>query len=256
MKNFVNKSSKSTLVAFALAVILLLVSAVGGSKAALSVYSDEYTAPIATKSIGVTLNEQFGDNAAKAISYNNYGEDAVTGSLLQDLKDEKVVYGSPYDEVLTVTNSGTIDEYVRATVYKYWLKADGKTRDMEVSPDLIDISFVTGNGWTIDDTATTAERTVLYYGSLLGKGETTKPFTDTLTVYVDKNMVNKVTQTTTESQNGDTKYTKYVTTYDYDGYKFVVEVTVDAVQDHNAQDAALSAWGREVTVNNGKLTLK
>ena len=38
-----------------------------------------------------------------------------------------------------------------------------------------------------------------------------------------------------------------------DGVEFVVEVEVDAVQDHNAQDAILSAWGRRVEIENGSL---
>lgn len=46
------------------------------------------------------------------------------------------------------------------------------------------------------------------------------------------------------------------TTYDYDGKQFRVEVEVDAVQDHNAEEAILSAWGRNVTVENGKLSLR
>ena len=44
--------------------------------------------------------------------------------------------------------------------------------------------------------------------------------------------------------------------WEYNGYKFVLEANVDSVQDHNAQDAILSAWGIDVSVNNGKLALK
>ena len=32
-------------------------------------------------------------------------------------------------------------------------------------------------------------------------------------------------------------------TYKYDKYKFHIECEVDAVQEHNAEDAMLSAWG-------------
>ena len=47
-----------------------------------------------------------------------------------------------------------------------------------------------------------------------------------------------------------------ISTYDYNGYQFVLEADVDSVQDHNAQDAILSAWGKEVTINDNQLALK
>ena len=48
---------------------------------------------------------------------------------------------------------------------------------------------------------------------------------------------------------------RITTTYDYDGARFCLEATVDAVQEHNAEDAIWSAWGRRVTVHNGTLSL-
>ena len=45
------------------------------------------------------------------------------------------------------------------------------------------------------------------------------------------------------------------TSYEYNGAQFCVEAKVDAVQEHNAQDAVWSAWGRRVTVNDGILSL-
>jgi hypothetical protein len=35
----------------------------------------------------------------------------------------------------------------------------------------------------------------------------------------------------------------------------VLEATVDAVQDHHAQDAIKSAWGVDVTISNNTLSL-
>ena len=43
--------------------------------------------------------------------------------------------------------------------------------------------------------------------------------------------------------------------YDYDGAQFCIEAKVDAVQEHNAEDAVWSAWGKRVTVDNGTLSL-
>ncbi|MCI9600135.1 MAG: hypothetical protein HFI17_06465 [Lachnospiraceae bacterium] len=44
-------------------------------------------------------------------------------------------------------------------------------------------------------------------------------------------------------QNGNT----ITTTYKYDGVEFHVDVEVDAVQTHNAEDAIRSAWGVEAS---------
>ena len=41
--------------------------------------------------------------------------------------------------------------------------------------------------------------------------------------------------------------------YEYDNYKFIVDVEVDAVQTHNAKDAIKSAWGVDATIENGKI---
>ena len=42
----------------------------------------------------------------------------------------------------------------------------------------------------------------------------------------------------------------------YDGVSFRVEVEVDAVQEHNAEDAVWSAWGKRISVGeDGILSL-
>jgi len=130
------------------------------------------------------------------------------------------------------------------------------------SPDLIDLNLVNlGTDWIEDEEARTAERTVLYYKNLLyaqgnmpedmASGATeTAPFADTLTI--DDSIAKKVSQETKK----EGQYTTIITTYDYDGVSFRIEVEVDAVQEHNAQDAVWSAWGRKVTVGeDGSLSL-
>jgi hypothetical protein len=57
--------------------------------------------------------------------------------------------------------------------------------------------------------------------------------------------------TKTISDDGKT----ITTSYDYDGWQFCIEAAVDAVQDHNAEDAIKSAWGRDVTISGGTLQL-
>ena len=210
--------------AFVMAAGLLLFSGVGGARAALNYYSETYSGRVQLQDIGVTLTEN-GEN----VSWRNYTEDGSwdqnTGTLLTNLlaEGESVNPGQKYDEVLAVKNTGTINQYVRVSVYKYWLIAD--------------------------ENSSTPERTVLYYSKLLNSGETSTPFADTLTI--DTQVATKVTQTTA-TENG---YTTITTTYDYDGLQFCVEASVDAVQEHNAEDAILSAWGRKVSISNGSLSL-
>jgi hypothetical protein len=46
-------------------------------------------------------------------------------------------------------------------------------------------------------------------------------------------------------------------TYEYDGTSFVVEAVVNAIQNHNAEKAAKSVWGREIVIAaDGTLSLK
>lgn len=85
--------------------------------------------------------------------------------------------------------------------------------------------------------------------SFLPAGVSTALFADSLTI--DSMVASKVTQETS-TQDG---YTTITTTYDYDGLQFAVEAKVDAVQEHNAQDAVWSAWGKKVTISGGTLSL-
>ena len=246
------KSPITTIVLFVLAAALLLGTTIGGARAALTYYSENYTSRVQMYDIGVTLVEN-GEN----ISWRDYGSRAdgtwseSTGTLLSNMIPEGSTLkpGVAYPEALAVTNSGTIDEYVRVSLYRYWVDADGKKMP-ELSPELIDLHLVNlGSDWLIDEAASTPERTVLYYNRILASGATTPALSDTITI--DGALARKVTQTT-ESQNG---YTVITTTYDYNGVTFQLEAEVDAVQTHNAENAIWSAWGRRVTATDGVLSL-
>jgi len=161
---------------------------------------------------------------------------------------EKFKIGVWYPEELKVMNSGTINQYVRVSLYKYWLDENGE-KVQTLTPDLIDMEIQTDNGWMIDEESSTDERTILYYNRVLETGETSPAFAGRLKI--DQSVTAKVTQTTEKTANGS----KIITTYDYDGVQFCIEATVDAVQEHNVEDAVWSAWGRKVTVNDGILSL-
>ena len=246
----------TTIVLFALAAVLLLFSTIGGARAALTYYSETYSTRVEMFDIGVTLVE----NGTK-ISWRDYGSAADgtwsenTGVLLNNLlaDDEEILLGKEYPEVLAVTNSGTIDEYVRVSIYKYWIDENGD-KIQTLSPSLIDLNLVNlGTDWLLDESASTAERTVLYYNRVLPVGAPTADLSDTLKV--DSAVATKVTQETTQELRDGKTYTVITTTYDYDGYQFQLEAEVDAVQTHSAAQAIWSAWGRRVNIDAASGTL-
>ena len=247
------KSSTVNITIFVLAVVLLLFSSVGGARAALTYVSEYYSTRVQMYDIGVTLEEN-----GKAVSKRDYNSksngswDEETGELLTNMlgKDEDLKIGKAYQEELTVKNSGTIDQYVRVSIYRYWLDKDGN-KMQELSPELIDLNLVNSSDWVVDKDASTSERTVLYYTKLLKAGKSSSPLSDTLAI--DNMIATKVSQTTETNANGLKTIT---TTYDYDGVTFNLEAKVDAVQDHNAEDAIWSAWGRKVAISNNTLRLK
>ncbi len=264
------KSPKTTVVAFGMAVALLLFSSIGGTRAALTYFSETYASRVQMSNIGVTLQEKGQhDEDFKAVSKRDYSDASNgtwsenTGALLEGMltKGEDLKLGKKYKEELRVQNTGDINQYVRVSIYKYWV--DGKVEKGQepvkfpnLDPSLIELNLVNiagqegGSGrWLLDEEASTKERTVLYYSEVLEAEEPTDPFTDT--VKINDNIASKVTQTVTKKDG----YTTIKTTYDYDGVGFCVEAKVDAVQDHNAEDAIWSAWGRRVTVENETLSL-
>ena len=245
----------TSVVAFVLAAGLLLFSGIGGARAALTYYSEIYTSRVGMYDIGVSLVENGSIVAWRDYtgedSWNETDTDDHVGVLLSGLlpEGEQLKLGATYPEELCVTNSGTINQFVRVSVYKYWLDQEGQ-KLQTLSPALIDLHLTNlGSDWLEDESAATAERTVLYYNKLLSAGETTALFADTLTI--DGMVATKVTQTVT--QDGD--HTVIQTSYDYNGVQFCLEARVDAVQEHNAQDAAWSAWGRRVNINGSSLSL-
>ena len=193
--------------------------------------------------IGVTLLEN-----GKEISWRYYTRESdtqyklitETGRLLTNMlqEDEKLQPGKKYKEELAVVNSGGIDEYVRVTIYKYWLPAEAeqqaaesadetlppRPKMQELDPDLIHLNLVNPQVWLKDTEASGSEgsgaykeRTVLYYKDILKMGEMTEPFCDSLTI--DREIASKVREEVTT----DGKYTTIKTIYAYDGVEFVVE---------------------------------
>ena len=295
------RSPVFTIALFAIAGVLLLSTSIGATRALLTFFSDTYYARFVMKDIGITLNENGTAISTRDYSSENFDEkvtadnasskdrlywNAHNGALLGNMlaEDEDFVLGKTYPEALTVTNTSGSDnitisdgendvetsegipEYVRVTVYKYWLKpqtdANGEflkdedgnilyeDKDVTLSPSLIDLHFTGDKNWIRDDKASSKkdsdsfkERNVYYYNKPLAVGETTTDLTDTLSI--DASLGAHLSETKVEK---DGKYTTYTYMYTYDNYRFCIEAQADAVQNQNAEQAILSAWGREVSI--------
>ena len=237
MKKFREFLSKPavTAVLFALALLLLGGSAVGGARAALNITSEFYNSQVEVLDIGIAIVEKQNDGSMKAV----VGDGVLMGSKsefgVEIAKDKKLYAGKKYPEVLAVKNTADINEYVRVSVFKYWVD-ENNNKFPEMDSKWIDLRFVTGNGWTIDDSSSTEERTILYYTNMLAPGDTSTPFLDGIVISPEATRVVERVDV-----NGDV--TIYKWSYVYNGKQFCIEVIADSVQDHNSEQAKISAWG-------------
>ena len=243
----INRLSLKSILLLVLAGCLLIGGALGTAVAAPLVRSEYYSGGVELYDIGVTLVEN-----GTAVSSRNYSSasgyvwDESYGALLGSLvpEGEEFHMGQTYPEAISVSNSGSIDEFVRVSVYRYWQDKNGR-KLTTLSPEMIDLHFTEGSGWVVDPSASSTERTVLYYSSVLAPGAASAPLTDSLTV--NGKLPYKVTQSTKDNV--------ITTTYDYEDVTFQIEVQADAVQTHSAEAAIKSAWGRTVTVSGDQLSL-
>ena len=228
------------------AALLLVGSTVGSTRAALTYYSENYSAQMNMQSIGVSLLEN--DKVVSSRDYvsNNEWKGTSKGELLTDLlgKDETFTPGKKYNEAISVKNSGTIDTFVRVIITKSWQDEKGN-KNTNLSPDLIELNFLTDNGWQVAKAQSTRERTVLYYTKAVAAGDSTPALSDTIRINPS------IAKDVTKHVDGNT----ITYTYKYDGYTFHLDAEVDAVQTHNAKDAIKSAWGVDVNVSDDETTM-
>ena len=114
MRTTTNASGQITGLMLVVAIALLLCSGITGARSAL-VTSDEYDVTATTQTLSVALLE-------------NGTEVSEDTALLTDIlgKDKTLGVGKVYDEELVVKNTGTIEQYARVSVYKYWKDGDDK----------------------------------------------------------------------------------------------------------------------------------
>lgn len=224
------------------AALLLVGSTVGSTRAALTYYSENYTAQVNMSSIGVTLMENGDPVSHRDYADNGEWDGNADGELLTNMlgKDEKLTPGKKYKEELKVQNSGEIDTFVRVILTKSWQDENGE-KDTTLSPELIELNVLEENGWVVADVESSPERTVMYYTKALPKGAETPALSDTIRID------NEIAKMVTKEVSADGRTIRYV--YDYDGYTFNLDAEVNAVQTHNAKEAIKSAWGVDVNVS-------
>lgn len=237
---------KVTVLLLAASAVLLVGSGVGSARAALTYYSENYSVQMNMQSIGVSLVENDQVVSSRDYADADKWEGTTEGSLLSNLlgEDEKFTPGKKYDEAISVTNSGNIDTFVRVIITKSWQDANGG-KNTSLDPQLIELNYLTDNGWVVAEDQSTTERTVLYYTKALPVGESTPALSDT--IRINESIASEVNKTV---KDNTINYT-----YKYDGYTFHLDAEVDAVQTHNAKDAIKSAWGVDVNVTEDETGL-
>ena len=217
---------------FILAVLMLLFSGVQTARAIPSIRSNYYYAETEMKSIGISLVEN-GNIVTELLKgplkvKNPNGKDVTEA-------EKEFRYGVTYAENLAVQNSGSIDEYARVIVTRYWLSEDGTQKDPAMDPELIKL-HPTGN-WIPGGTSDSGEQLVFYYPGILPAGAASSDFIDAF--QVDGSLADK-TKTVERDENG-----RIVITFEYDGRSFVIAAEAQCVQTHNADLAINSAWGAD-----------
>ena len=226
------KASKKTIALFAAALILFCSGGVMGTRAVPAIQGDSFNSQIVLSTLNVAVVEN-----GKAVG----GPDGAMGKLLAGLEGKKLAPGGAYKEEIGARNTGAYDEYARVIIRKYWTK-DGKT-STDLTPDLIKLSYkgqaYNSSAWILDSSESTAERSVYYYKTALGKGADSELLFDTLSV--DKSVISEENITESVEEVGNKKI--YTYTYKYDGYSINVEAEAQAVQTHSAAQAIKSVWG-------------
>ena len=211
------------------AALLLALSTLGSSRAALSYYSENYQARMELYHLGTALIEN-----GEEVSFCTYDEETgewegkSPGKLLEGLEEEgSLIPGKEYQEELRVKNTGSVDAYVRVILYRSFRDGLGE-KAPGVDPGLMRIGFA-GNGWEADEETATRERMILYYREPLKPGETTEPLTKSI------------------SLNGDILRLGL----GEESLEAELRAEADAVQARQGEKAVRSAWGVEVEISPG-----
>lgn len=227
---------------------LLVFTAVTGTLAEPNIQSDVQTSNMEMKQIGVSLQKK--NNSSE--DFTSIAKIEYNGSWVTDVSDlfanTTAGAGKTIPVQLRVYNNGNIGEFVRVTVYKYWVDENGKKRfDLDPGFIQIDKNGISEN-WLVDSESD--EKTVMYYNTMLSPEQASEIFMNGISI--DGKIKNEYEKTVDEYKEGNKTYTRTTYSYAYDGKQFKINVEVDAVQDHHAEDAIKSSWGKKVTINEIK----
>ncbi len=258
------RSRMMTGVLFLLAVVLLFAGTLGTTQAALTIRSNDYLSAFDLDHIGVRLLEN-----GKEVAFRTYGSTAASGFtekqdgniVLDNLgSDKEVKIGKQYPCAIAAQNTGTIDEYIRVTIRKYWVKDVSSSgnkgffnsvtdaQPTKITDDIYDPAYLllsykgsayNSANWYKDDSFST-ECDVYYYKGTVAPDGLTAPLFDTFAVSSEITKYKMVNVIAAEN--------KTIYTYAFDGYGFVIEAEVDAVQTHHAKAAITSAWGTSAAI--------
>ena len=285
------KLSKRTLVLLAVTAVLFCGGGFSVTRAALTYFSNDYTAGFELDHLQVHLIEngvdvchdnnksiytvhrtddkvaqekkaKYRGNLVEYLGYKN--EDAHYGDAAAYTLGEpgKVDPGRTYKEELSARNGNNVDEYVRIIVRKYWVDSQNK-KSTVMDPALIKLTYngkaYNSGAWAVNSKERTVESDTYYLKKKLGAGATSALLFNELTIDgAVADLGNKTTTTTTETRGPDDQEVTVITySYDYDDFTFYIEADVQAIQTHNASDALKSLWGvSNVDAGNGKVTVR
>ncbi|WP_304426754.1 hypothetical protein [uncultured Adlercreutzia sp.] len=246
LKTFQNLTQRQRIALIVLAAAMvgcLAMMAVSPARSALTYFSPEYEAEIAQTHIGVALTENGEIRSGEGDLLREEDREYLLFNTATEKTDEYMQPGQEYREALSVKNISEdgaragedvadqgMPEYVRLTVRKYWAEGDegAQRKSTALDPSLIELTFdeTSATCWVRSDEECTDEREVYYYKTVLNPGESAaQPAITGITV--SERIVNTV-----ES---------------YENCWLALDAQVDSVQVNNAEAAAVSAWGIDVT---------
>lgn len=143
MKKFKQFLSRPIVIAllFVMALGLLLGTGIEGTRAVLNETSSPFHATMNVSSIDVALLEN-----KDPVAENGYNKNSPEGELkLPAVKaDKKLKLGYAYPEQIAVQNIGSIPQFVRVTITKYWTDEQGKRVDLK--PEYIELEGLALDG--------------------------------------------------------------------------------------------------------------
>lgn len=198
-----------------------------------------------TVQIGVELQEDISTDSEESNYVKVDGDGALVLKSLDAVKDGSEIMepGNLYPERVRVVNNSPTDgeapEYVRVVVRKYWIDDSGN-KDTRIDPSVIQLLATDDWGGVASPSG---EEVIYYCKKPINKGESSQVIES---VSFEKDIekylyLMKATQTTTRTDTEEGIIIESFRTYG--GQKFVVEMKVDAVQAHGAEQAMLGAWG-------------